>query len=111
MEEKNRNIQKNKDGSYPYFILSLVVLGFVIGISAFFWMGINRLDAQISRTESDIDGYSDQITKLKSSNEVVAYDIILSNRKQIEEDIRKTIVSKQIKEMISLSRRYKMVFE
>ncbi|EKE30135.1 MAG: hypothetical protein ACD_2C00038G0012 [uncultured bacterium (gcode 4)] len=110
METTSQDNMAIPSGKNTYFIISIVLLIIVIAISAILWFINSSTQKQISESNLKISEYSKQVEELKSNNEIAAYDIIFANKQDILKSIEKSKAQIYLTEVMSLSKKYKMVF-
>lgn len=110
MEEESKEILVQKKSFNPYLIISTILFIAVISASSFLYLINKDIENKINESNSNISNFTNKIDTLKNSNEVVAYDIIKSNKKDIEMNIDRSKVSKYMTEFINVSKKYKMLF-
>lgn len=93
-----------------YFLVSVIIFISVVLVSIFFHINNNSIEKDIWVLNMNITEISKNIDELKSSNEVAAYDIIKSSKKDIEDSIAKSNASPYIIEFINISKKNKMYF-
>lgn len=110
MEEVNKEIPELKKDWLIFLVISIIILLIVISFSWYFSYKNKAFLWEINSNNVLISDLSNQIQKLKLDNQIMAYDIIKSNKLDIENNIENTKAQKYINEMNSLAKKYKLKF-
>ncbi|MDD2565289.1 MAG: hypothetical protein PHZ26_00985 [Candidatus Gracilibacteria bacterium] len=110
MESNNNEIKAKAGNSNMYLVISIILLIVVSSISGILWTMQKTLQRDIQISNDKIANFDKQILELKKDNEIAAYDIVISSEKSISKDIEESKAQNYITEVISLGKKYKLMF-
>lgn len=110
MDSTNNEINKSKKATNPYLVITIVLLIIVIVSSGLLWFLTNDLSNKISDNNIKIADYSKQINDLKTDTKILSYDIVTNNKAEIQKNIVASKAQKYIDDIISLGKKYSIMF-
>lgn len=109
--EQNAQQKSDKQSTQSILLItSTILLTVVCIISAFFFFENMRLSSSIERTKTDIIQYTNSIEKIKSDKKVIAAELVANNKSTILNTIKMNEAQTYISELMSVSKKYKMIF-
>lgn len=110
METNNNYIKPKVWNSNIYLTISLILFILVSAVSWILWTMQNKLQKDIQISNDKIVSFDKKIGELKKDNEIAAYDIVISSEQEISKNIEASQAQKYITEVISLGKKYKLMF-
>ncbi len=93
-----------------YLIFSLLIFIIVVGITIWLHFTNAKISGKINEVNSNITQHAEKINELKQSNEVAAYDIIMSSKNDVIKTIERSKADIYLKEFMNISKKYNMLF-
>lgn len=91
-------------------VLSATLFAIVCAISAFLFFENMRLASSIEANKNEITEYTNSIRKIQSDRKIIASELVTNNKPTILGAIKTSEVQTYIDQLLSVSKKYKMIF-
>ncbi|NCP77000.1 hypothetical protein GW819_02880 [Candidatus Gracilibacteria bacterium] len=108
--ELEQETEDKKSTPNTFFILSTTLFAIICAVSIFLFFENMSLNASIDANKNEIATYVSSINKIKSDKKVIAAELVTNNKSSILASIQMSDAQKYIDEVLTISRKYKLIF-
>lgn len=109
MDTNTKDLPK-KAKRNPYYIISILLLVFVLIVTGLLWFFDNSLVNNIENNNSKINEYNKKIWELKTNSNILSYDIMNNTKQEVESSIIKSEANLHIEKLLQISRVFNVQF-
>lgn len=107
LPQEELNKKQKKD---IFLIFSVILFSIICAISAFLFFENMMLTSSIEANKAETVNYVNSIEKLKSDKKIIAAELVMNNKTEILDAIKRSEAQSHINELIDISRKYKIIF-
>jgi uncharacterized membrane protein len=93
-----------------FLIFSTVIFAIICAVSLFLFFENKSLSSSIEANNTEIVNYTNSIEKMKNDKKIMAAELVMSNKSEILNSIKRSEAQTYINELMDISRKYKMIF-